>query len=127
MSETAAEPANAAKTTAAGCEIFVTGLLDTAADATRLARERADLEKKVKTLRGRLDNKGYLDKAPPHLVKQTQDELAAAEAELATLEQHRNHAQSRAGPHDSLPKPGRHAAPVWRLGNAPDGGPALGR
>ena len=50
-----------------------------------MAKERADLEKKVKTLTGRLSNKGYTDKAPPHLVQQTRDELASAEAELAKL------------------------------------------
>ena len=77
----AAEPADAAKTTAAGCELFVAGLIDPAAGAKR----RADLEKKVGAMRGRLANKGYTDKAPPHLVQQTRDELAAAEAELAKL------------------------------------------
>ena len=50
-----------------------------------LARERGELEKRIRTLRGRLENKGYTDKAPRHLVQQTRDELAAAEAELAAL------------------------------------------
>ena len=85
MGEDLAEPANAAKTTAAGCEIYVSGIIDPAAEAGRLARERADLEKKIKTLRGRLENKGYTDKAPPHLVQQTRDELSSAEVELAAL------------------------------------------
>jgi valyl-tRNA synthetase len=85
MGQNIPEPANAARTAAAECEIFVMGVIDSAAEAGRLARERADLEKKVKTLRGRLENKGYTDKAPPHLVKQTRDELAQAEAELASL------------------------------------------
>ena len=81
----AAEPEHAAKATAAGCEIYVSGVVDPAAEAGRLARERAELEKKVKTLTGRLSNKGYTDKAPPHLVQQTRDELASAEAALAAL------------------------------------------
>ena len=76
---------HAAKATAAGCEIYVSGVVDPAAEAGRLAKERAELEKKVKTLQGRLANKGYTDKAPPHLVQQTRDELASAEAELAKL------------------------------------------
>ena len=74
----APEPANAAKTTAGGCEVFVAGVVDPAAEAGRVAKERAELEKKVKTLQGRLANKGYTDKAPPHLVQQTRDELEAA-------------------------------------------------
>ena len=44
MGETVAEPAGAAKTTAANCEIFVSGIADRAADAARLERQRADLE-----------------------------------------------------------------------------------
>ena len=76
---------NAAETTAAGIEIKVGGVVDLAADAGRVAKERADLEKQVKALRGRLANKGYTDKAPPHLVQETRDQLAAAEAELAKL------------------------------------------
>ncbi len=85
MGEDVAEPENAAKTTAAQCEVFVAGMVDPAAEAQRLARERGDLEKKIATLRGRLANKGYTEKAPAHLVQQTRDELANAEAELAAL------------------------------------------
>jgi hypothetical protein len=36
-------------------------------------------------MKARLSNEGYIAKAPPNLVKQTQDQLAAAEAELAKL------------------------------------------
>ena len=72
-------------TSAASATIYIGGVIDPAAEAGRLAKERADLEKKVKTLQGRLANKGYTDKAPPHLVQQTRDELASAEAELAKL------------------------------------------
>ena len=74
----AVEPENAAKTSAAGCDLFEAGVVDPAAEAGRMAKERTDLEKKVATLQGRLANKGYTDKAPPHLVQQTRDELAAA-------------------------------------------------
>jgi valyl-tRNA synthetase len=74
-------PTDAAKTTAAGTEILVGNLVDPAAGEKR----RAELQKKVKALTGRLANKGYTDKAPPHLVQETRDELAAAEAELERL------------------------------------------
>ncbi|MEM8874481.1 MAG: valine--tRNA ligase [Planctomycetota bacterium] len=74
-------PADAAKTTAAGCEVYVEGVIDKAAGAKR----KAELERKIKAMQGRLANKGYTDKAPAHLVQQTRDELAAAEAELAAL------------------------------------------
>jgi valyl-tRNA synthetase len=75
----------AARAAAAGCEIFVEGVVDEGAEKQRLARRREELTKKVGALRGRLGNEAYVSKAPPQLVKQTQDELAEAEAELAKL------------------------------------------
>jgi hypothetical protein len=36
-------------------------------------------------MRGRLGNESYTAKAPPHLVQQTRDQLAEAEAELGKL------------------------------------------
>jgi len=78
-------PANSARATAAGVEVFVEGLVDPNADAQRVQKQRDDLTKKITTLKGRLSNESYISKAPPHLVKQTQDQLAEAEAELARL------------------------------------------
>ncbi len=66
-------------------DILVGGIIDKAADAARHDKERAALEKQVKALKGRLANKGYTDKAPPHLVQETRDQLAAAEEQLAAL------------------------------------------
>jgi valyl-tRNA synthetase len=43
------------------------------------------LIKQIAALKGRLSNEGYLAKAPPNLVQQTKDQLAAAEAELKKL------------------------------------------
>ncbi|MCS7033726.1 MAG: valine--tRNA ligase, partial [Phycisphaerae bacterium] len=67
------------------CEIYVEGLIDTAAEEQRLARLRQELQRKIATLRGRLENEGYLARAPARLVQETRDQLAAAEAELARL------------------------------------------
>jgi valyl-tRNA synthetase len=79
-------PPNAARALAAGCEIFVEGLIDPEAEKQRLGRKREELIKQINALRGRLSNESYTAKAPPHLVKQTQDQLAQAEAELAKVE-----------------------------------------
>ena len=79
-------PANAARAMAAGCEIFVEGLIDPDAERQRLTRKQDDLTKQRSALRGRLSNESYTAKAPAHLVKQTQDQLSAVEAELAKLE-----------------------------------------
>jgi valyl-tRNA synthetase len=76
---------NAARATAAGCEIYVEGLVDEAAEGQRKAKRREELIKQRAALRGRLENESYISKAPPQLVQQTRDQLAKAEEELAKL------------------------------------------
>jgi valyl-tRNA synthetase len=76
---------NAAKSQAAGCELFIEGAVDEKAEAERSVKRRDELTKQIAAMKGRLANAGYIAKAPPHLVKQTQDQLAEAEAELAKL------------------------------------------
>jgi valyl-tRNA synthetase len=56
--------------------------VDASAERERLEKERADLEKSIKALEGRLGNPGYTDKAPPHLVQQTRDQHAKARSDL---------------------------------------------
>ena len=79
-----AAPPNSAKTQAAGCEVYIEDLVDTAAEQQRATKRREELTKQVAQLKGRL-NEDYIAKAPPKLVQQTRDQLAAAEAELAKL------------------------------------------
>ena len=55
------------------------------AEKRRSSKRRDKLQKQIAAMRGRLSNQAYTAKAPPHLVKQTQDQLAEAEAELAKL------------------------------------------
>jgi valyl-tRNA synthetase len=77
----------AARAMAAGAEIHVEGMVDEAAEQQRSTKRRDELLKQRTALRGRLDNESYTKKAPAHLVKQTQDQLAEVEAELAKLGQ----------------------------------------
>ena len=69
------------------CEIFIEDLVDAEAEKQRVNKRIAELEKQIAALEGRLNNPGYLAKAPPHLVEQTKNELEAAKAELAKLKQ----------------------------------------
>lgn len=55
--------------------------VDVGAERARLEKVIADNEKSIRTLEGRLNNPGYAQKAPPAMVKQTQDQLAKAVAE----------------------------------------------
>ncbi|NOG55220.1 MAG: class I tRNA ligase family protein [Planctomycetes bacterium] len=77
--------------TVAGVEHALSGLageessLDAGAEAERVGRRRDELEKQIRVLEGRLGNKGYVDKAPPHLVEETRKQLADAKGELDRL------------------------------------------
>ncbi len=68
-----------------GCELVMAIAIDEAADQKRTGKQREDLTKQIATLRARLSNEAYIAKAPAALVKQTRDQLAAAEAELGKL------------------------------------------
>ena len=66
-------------------EIYVAGGEDADAKRQRLAKREQELQSQIKTLQGRLANANYIQKAPPHLVEQTRQQLATAEAELAAI------------------------------------------
>jgi valyl-tRNA synthetase len=55
--------------------------MDTGAERSRLEKLVADLDKSIGTFEGRLANPGYAQKAPPHMVQQTKDQLEKARAE----------------------------------------------
>ena len=79
------EISDAVRTSAAGNDIYLEGMVDAQAEGHRLAKRKEELTKLVATLNGRLQNAGYMAKAPPHLVEQTRKQLADAEAELARM------------------------------------------
>ncbi len=63
----------------------LTDAIDISAERDRLTRQKADLEKKINGLQGRLANKGYIEKAPPKLVEETKQQLSEAQAELDSI------------------------------------------
>ncbi len=70
-----------------GDEHAVSGLsahLDRESERKRIEKTIADLETQVASLRKRLDNPGYVNKAPAHLVEETRSQLQQAEADLET-------------------------------------------
>jgi valyl-tRNA synthetase len=75
----------AARIQAAGCEIYLEGLVDEAAEGQRASKRIDELTKQEAALLGRLSNEAYTKKAPPHLVQQTRDQLTEVQAELAKL------------------------------------------
>ncbi len=85
VAETIIAPAGAVRSAAGGCDIYVEGLINEEAEKQRVTKLREEKRRQVVTLQARLSNEAYIAKAPPALVKQTQDQLAEAQAELAKL------------------------------------------
>ncbi len=81
----ASPSSTAARATAAGVELYVEGLVDESAEKQRLAKRREELTRAIAAMKARLDNPGYIAKAPPRLVEQSRAQLADAESELAKI------------------------------------------
>ncbi|MEM1423439.1 MAG: class I tRNA ligase family protein [Planctomycetota bacterium] len=73
-----------------GVSLRLSGL-DEGVDPAKLRSQLADREKKlageIRGLEGRLNNPGYVNKAPAHLVEETKGQLASKQAERAEIEQ----------------------------------------
>ncbi|MHC4994054.1 MAG: valine--tRNA ligase [Planctomycetota bacterium] len=67
-------------------EMYVEGLVDPEAERERLTKRLDELTKSAKALEGRLSNKGYVDRAPAHLVQETRDQLTQTQEEIAMVE-----------------------------------------
>lgn len=87
IAEKVSKPERSTMVIVEGMEIFVEVPFDAAAEKKRLENEIVTLEKSVSSLKGRLANKAYTDKAPEHLVAQTKRQLAEAEEKWSTLKE----------------------------------------
>jgi valyl-tRNA synthetase len=85
VSDTLPPIAGAAHGSAAGCDIYIDDLKDADTQKERDQKLQADLARQIQTMKARLGNESYAAKAPPALVQQTRDQLAAAEKELDKL------------------------------------------
>jgi valyl-tRNA synthetase len=85
VAEKITPPANAARAVLGSSEVFVEGLVDPEAEKARTGKRRDEVIKQISAMKGRLSNESYISKAPPQLVQQTRDQLAALEEELKKL------------------------------------------
>ncbi len=85
MGPDVAKPEHAAVVVRPLAEVYLHQQFDAEAERDRLTKRLAEVEKNVKALSGRLNNKGYTEKAPEKLVQETRDKLAEAESEAAKL------------------------------------------
>ncbi|MGB0496816.1 MAG: valine--tRNA ligase [Rubricella sp.] len=82
-----AAPAGAVTLPVEGAEacLPLAGIIDVAAEAARLKKARAKLEKEIGGLRAKLSNEKFLAKAPEEVVDEQRTRLEDAEAELAKI------------------------------------------
>lgn len=64
----------------------LSGLIDPEKERLRLQRQSEKLAKEIQKLLGRLQSKGFVDKAPPALVEKAKGELAELEDQAAKIE-----------------------------------------
>ena len=60
-------------------------MVDLAKERQRLAKQVENTQKEIKRLTGRLSNKGFVNKAPAHIIQGARDQLHAAEERYARL------------------------------------------
>jgi valyl-tRNA synthetase len=70
-----------------GVEAYLplSGLIDPVKERARLTKQIEKLEKEIQKLGGRLNSKGFVDKAPPAVVDKAKGELAEMEDQLAKV------------------------------------------
>jgi valyl-tRNA synthetase len=66
--------------------IPLAGIIDVEALKTKLVKKLAKIEAEVKSLTDRLNNPGFVNKAPAHVVQNTKDDLKEAQTQLEILE-----------------------------------------
>jgi valyl-tRNA synthetase len=82
----ATRPATAVAIPFEGSEVLLDGLVDAVdagAEKARLSKLIAEREKQAAGMRSKLDNAGYVAKAPPAVVEETRRKLAEVDADVA--------------------------------------------
>ena len=70
--------------------IPIAGLIDKEAELARLEKEMQKIHKELPRIVGKLNNAGFVDKAPAAVLEAEKAKLAALESSLANLEQQFN-------------------------------------
>ncbi len=83
----AAKHENALATVVTGMEVYLelAGLIDAEKERARIEKDRAGLEKEIQKIAGKLQNEGFLAKAPAAVVEKEKAKLAEYEEKIAAL------------------------------------------
>jgi valyl-tRNA synthetase len=84
-----AKPPQAATRVHADFELYVSllGLIDPTAESARLQKQQAEKQRALQGARGKLQNAGFLERAPAEVVQQVRDQAADLEAQLRVIEE----------------------------------------
>jgi valyl-tRNA synthetase len=82
-------PKGAAISDGAGVEVLITlrGVVDAGKEIERVEREVKKAEKDIAVLEKKLSSKGFVDRAPPEVVAESQEQLLAAKKRRALLDE----------------------------------------
>ena len=85
----AAKPENAMASVNAGVEVYLPlkGLIDVEVETARLNKELTGLQKEMKRVSGKLQNQGFLAKAPKEVVEKEQAKAEEFAAKIKTIEE----------------------------------------
>ena len=83
----AAKHENALATVVTGMEVYLelAGLIDAEKERARIEKDRAGLEKEIQKIKGKLQNEGFLAKAPAAVVEKEKAKLAEYEEKVGAL------------------------------------------
>jgi valyl-tRNA synthetase len=82
-------PKQAATQVHADFELYVSlaGLIDVKAEAARLEKQQQEKQRALQGARGKLQNAGFMGRAPADVVQQVKDQVADLEAQLQVIEE----------------------------------------
>jgi valyl-tRNA synthetase len=83
------KPRQAATQVHADFELHVSlaGLIDVAAETARLQKQQTEKQRALQAARGKLQNSGFVDRAPPEVVQQVRDQVVELEGQLKVIEE----------------------------------------
>ena len=83
------KPENALAAVVTGMEVYLElkGLIDTAKERERIEKAKAALEKEIARTSGKLNNKGFLAKAPEDVVAKEKEKLAEFEEKMKSFDE----------------------------------------
>jgi len=85
-SERQTPPSGSAAITVAGAKVYVLGIIDIDAEKARLEKQAATLRRGIESLDRKLNNEGFLTKAPEDVVSRERERLKGLQRDLEAVE-----------------------------------------